>query len=154
VFLGLGANLGDRARNLETAVRGIRRIPGIVVEATAKPLETAPVGGPPGQGKYLNSACALSADVEPLHLLRALQAVERGLGRERTAATPRWGPRPIDIDVLLWGERIVALPELTVPHPRLAERHFALAPLAELDPDARHPVLGLTIGELLARLRR
>jgi len=135
VVLGLGANLGDAAATLDGAVAELAAEPGVTVVARSSTYRTAPVGGPE-QPDYLNAAVLLEVSLEPLQLLRRLQAIELGHGRVRTV---RWGPRTLDLDVLLWDERSIDEPELTVPHPRLVERRFALEPLLELLPDARLP---------------
>ena len=112
--------------------------------------ETEP-WGPVAQPRFLNGAVALETLLEPEALLATLLAVERTLGRRRDEATERWGPRTIDLDLLLYGDRVLDLPGLTVPHPRLHERRFALEPLAELAPDADVPGRG-TVAALLAAL--
>ena len=136
VVLGLGSNLGDRLATLQRAVdllveRGIR------VLASSRIWATAPVGGPPDQGEFLNAVVAIDpGDRSPHEVLAAANAVEAALGRVRDE---RWGPRTIDIDLLLWDETSIATETLTIPHPRLSERAFAVLPLLELDPDPRLP---------------
>lgn len=134
-YLGLGSNLGDRLRNLQGAVDGLGREPGIHVTASSRVWQTAPVGGPP-QPDYLNAVIRVESDLGPAELLAACQRVESALGRVRTE---RWGPRTVDVDVLLYGERAIDEPGLVIPHPRIAERAFVLLPLLELEPDPRLP---------------
>ena len=117
------------------------------VLARSATYRTAPVGGPE-QPDYLNAAVLLEVALEPLALLRRLQAIEHGHGRVRTV---RWGPRTLDLDVLLWDERAIDEPALTVPHPRLVERRFALEPLLEVLPEARLPD-GRLLAEVVAGL--
>jgi 2-amino-4-hydroxy-6-hydroxymethyldihydropteridine diphosphokinase len=135
-FLGLGANLGDRLATLQRAVdlldeRGVRTI------ASSRVWATAPLGGPEDQPEFLNVVVEIDPDgLEPADALAAAQAVEAALGRVRVQ---RWGPRTIDIDLLLWGDRVVESADLTIPHPRLHERAFVVLPLLDLDPDPRLP---------------
>ena len=136
-YVGLGANLGDREQTLRRAVELLGAEPGIEVVAVSSLRETDPVGYV-DQPRFLNGACALDTDLSPRELLERLLAVERALGRARGSG-PRWGPRTVDLDLLLYGEETVDEPGLTVPHPRLTERSFALEPLLELDPDLRLP---------------
>jgi 2-amino-4-hydroxy-6-hydroxymethyldihydropteridine diphosphokinase len=149
VFLGLGSNLGDRRRNLEAALEALRAHPRITVSAVSSFLETDPVGGPPGQGRFLNAAAGIETDLSPDSLLEELKRVERALGRK---PGPRWGPREIDLDILLYGDTILETGTLVIPHPRMRERRFVLEPLAEIAPAARDPVTGLSVRDLLARL--
>jgi 2-amino-4-hydroxy-6-hydroxymethyldihydropteridine diphosphokinase len=130
--IGLGGNLGDRLANLRAAVAAIERVPGVQVIARSSVYETAPVGPP--QPAYLNAAIAIDTTLSPRALLNALLEVERALGRERRE---RWGPRTVDLDILTIDGVTVDEPDLTVPHPRLHERQFAIIPLLEVAPDAR-----------------
>lgn len=130
-FLGLGSNLGDRLANLQRAVELLSAEQGIQVVASSRVWETDPVGGPP-QPDYLNAVVQVEAEGDAHRVLAAAQRVEAALGRERHV---RWGPRTIDVDVLLFDRVESDHPELTLPHPRMLERAFVLLPLLELDPD-------------------
>jgi 2-amino-4-hydroxy-6-hydroxymethyldihydropteridine diphosphokinase len=136
-YVGLGANLGDREGTLRRAVELLAAEPGIEVVAVSSLRETEPVGYL-DQPAFLNGACAVETDLSARDLLDRLLAIERALGRERGTG-PRWGPRTIDLDLLLYGQETVEEPGLTVPHPRLSERSFALEPLVELEPGLRLP---------------
>jgi 2-amino-4-hydroxy-6-hydroxymethyldihydropteridine diphosphokinase len=149
VYLGLGSNLGDRQRHLARALAALASAPAIRVAAVSPFIETAAVGGPPGQGKYLNAAALVETDLEPASLLAELKSIEHRLGRRDG---PRWGERPIDLDILLYDDLVLDTPDLVIPHPRLAERRFVLEPLVQIAPDARDPRSGLSISALLARL--
>jgi 2-amino-4-hydroxy-6-hydroxymethyldihydropteridine diphosphokinase len=133
-YIGLGANLGDREENLRAALERLRGLGPIRVSSFR---ETEPVGVT-DQPFFLNAAAELETDLAPRELLARLLEIERELGRERAAET-RWGPRPIDLDLLVYGHETVEEPGLTIPHPRLAERRFALEPLHELAPDLALP---------------
>ena len=143
-YIGLGSNLGDR----EAALWGALMLLGEDVVAVSSFRETDPVGYL-DQPRFLNAAAALETELEPRALLERLLEVERELGRTRDG--PRFGPRTIDLDLLLYGDRVIDEPGLVVPHPRLAERRFVLEPLAELDPDLVVPGLG-RVTDLLAWL--
>jgi 2-amino-4-hydroxy-6-hydroxymethyldihydropteridine diphosphokinase len=145
-YISLGSNLGDRRAALDAAIAALRTTPGLEVLAVSPYLETDPAGGPPNQPTFLNAAAALETDLEPEALLDTLQTIERRLGRERIV---RWAPRNIDLDLLLYGNRIVATGRLRIPHLRLRERRFVLEPLAAIAPEAVDPITGLTIRQLL-----
>jgi len=149
-YLALGSNLGDRRAHLDAAVATLRAHPAVRDVRVSRFIETDPVGGPPGQGPYLNGAARIETDLGPQDLLALLKRIEHDRGRE--AGGPRWGPRTVDLDLLLYDDLRLETPDLTVPHPRLRERRFVLEPLAEIAPDARDPVTGLTIRALLTRL--
>ena len=141
-YVGLGANLGDREGTIRTALADL---PGVVAVSTLR--ETDPVGIT-DQPRFLNGVAALETELAPRELLDVLLAVERGLGRERGQ---RWGPRTIDLDLLLYGDEVIDETGLTIPHPRLHERRFVLEPLAELEPALVVPGRG-RLEDLLAEL--
>ncbi len=133
VFIALGSNLGDRAQHIRDALRELAEAGDIRVLAVSSLHETDPVGGPPGQPRYLNAAAELATDLEPHTLLQRMQAIEQRHGRERTIPN---GPRTLDLDLLLYRDRVLDEPDLCVPHPRMWQREFVLKPLAEIcDPD-------------------
>lgn len=140
--------MGDRERNIRGALAALREL--MDVRRVSSVWSTAPVGYE-DQPDFLNMVVEARTTLGPLDLLDALQGIEAALGRRRTF---RNAPRPMDIDILLMGERQIRSARLTVPHPRLLERGFALRPLAELAADLRHPVTGLTVAEHLARAER
>ncbi len=149
-YIGLGSNLGDRRRNLESALGALRETSGIELVAVSMLIETEPEG-PPGQDRYLNGAATICTKLSPRGLLHVMLEIESAHGRERTVER-RWGPRRLDLDLLMYADRIIDEPELVVPHPRMHQRTFVLAPLAQIAPDAVHPVLGVTIRALHERL--
>jgi len=146
VFLGLGSNVGDREGNLG---RGLSLLAGrgFSVTALSSLYETEPVGGPP-QGPFLNQVARGETSLTPEELLSACLRTESDLGRARDV---RFGPRTLDVDLLLFGDLVRDSPDPVLPHPHLHERRFVLVPLAEVDPRVRHPRLGLTAEELRDR---
>ncbi len=146
VAIGLGSNLGDRLGSLTEAVRRLGEFVGETHISVV--YETEPVGYA-NQPPYLNAVVVGITDLEPLALLHQLQQIETDLGRTRSFAN---APRTIDLDLLLYDDVVRDTPELTLPHPRLHERFFVLAPLVELEPTWRHPRLGQSLDELLASL--
>ena len=147
-YVGVGSNLGEREATIAEAVERLAAADGISVVAVSTLRETEP-WGPVEQPWFLNGAVAVETRLAPRALLDVLLDVERSLGRDRSGE--RFGPRTIDLDLLLYGDLVVDLPGLCVPHPRLHERRFALEPLAELAPDAPIPGLG-TVRTVLAAL--
>jgi 2-amino-4-hydroxy-6-hydroxymethyldihydropteridine diphosphokinase len=146
-FVGIGSNLGDREAHLSRAIELLSAEDGVEVSGVSKIRETEPVG-PVEQGPFLNGAVRVETELPPRGLLDRLLGIEQRLGRVRHE---RFGPRTIDLDLLLYGEDVVEEPGLTLPHPRLKERRFALEPLVDLDPDLTIPGVG-PISALLAEL--
>lgn len=147
-YVGLGANLGDREGSLRSALELLAAEPGIELVASSSIRETDPVGYEE-QPRFLNAAACVETELTPRELLDVLLGIERRLGRTRSG--PRYGPRTIDLDLLLYAEETLDEPGLHVPHPGLAERRFALEPLAELDPTLVVPGAG-SVSALLAEL--
>lgn len=150
--IALGSNLesrfGDRAANLREAVERVKRLG--AVRAVSSFYDTDPVGYRE-QPRFLNGALVLETELGPLELLRGLLRVEKAMGRDRVGAVAK-GPRVIDLDLLLYGDAVMATAELVLPHPAIQERRFVLEPLAEIARGMVHPVLGLTVGEMLSRV--
>lgn len=151
IFLGLGANVGNREANLRLAVRWLGvQCEIVAVSSLYRSIAVVLEGAPPGPD-YLNAACEIATSLAPQALLEFVKQIEYDIGRR---PAERWAPRPIDIDILLYGDAVIDAPgsadtpALTIPHPRIAERNFVLAPLVELANDIEHPALHRTIGEL------
>jgi 2-amino-4-hydroxy-6-hydroxymethyldihydropteridine diphosphokinase len=147
-FVGIGSNLGDREAQLSRAVELLSAEDGIEVSGVSQIRETEPVG-PVEQGPFLNAAVQVATELAPRELLDRLLGIEQRMGRVRRE---RYGPRTIDLDLLLYGDEVVDEPGLIVPHPRLKERRFALEPLSDLDPSLTIPGSG-PISALLAELQ-
>jgi 2-amino-4-hydroxy-6-hydroxymethyldihydropteridine diphosphokinase len=148
--LGLGSNQGNRRANLIAAVELLNRLPGTQVRRVSSFVETSAVGGPTGQEPFLNAAAGLETMLTPRVLLERLREIETRLGRARAE---RWGPRTIDLDILLWGDLQSHDAELTIPHPRMHFRRFVLEPLVEIAADVEHPA-GWKIADRWTRLNR
>ncbi len=144
-YVGVGTNLGDRWAHLARAARELRATAGVTLIRASGVYENEAVG-PGSQGRYLNAVLELETVLRPGELLRALVDIERAALRLRSV---RWGPRTLDLDLLLYGDQVVHTADLTIPHPRLASRRFVLAPLAELCPDREIPGTQLTVAETL-----
>ncbi|MGB0591938.1 MAG: 2-amino-4-hydroxy-6-hydroxymethyldihydropteridine diphosphokinase [Myxococcota bacterium] len=147
VWIGLGANLGDRRRTLEQAVRWLDATSGVEVQRVSTWRETPPMGPP--QPSYLNGVVRVLTAFSPMEMLTILRQLEVAAGRVRTV---RWGPRTLDLDLLFMEGLVLETPELVLPHPGIPERRFVLEPLCELDSDFVHPVLDRPLSDLLEAL--
>ena len=149
VFIGIGSNECERLGNISRAAQALAQLPTTRLMQMAPIYETAPVGGPP-QGDFLNTVVELETSLAPRPLLAYLQALETQFGRRPSDV--RWGPRIVDLDVLLHGDTVLSEPDLMIPHPLLHRRRFVLEPLADLAPTLVHPMLHRTIAQLLEAL--
>jgi 2-amino-4-hydroxy-6-hydroxymethyldihydropteridine diphosphokinase len=145
----LGSNLGNRREILDEALAKLNRAAQIQVVSASSLRETAPIGGPADQPSYLNAAAVIDTSLQAQSLLALLQQIENDAGRLREE---KWGPRTLDLDLLLYGETVLSTPTLVVPHPRMAWRRFVLEPAAEVAGEMRHPIVGWSISRLLGHL--
>lgn len=148
-LIGLGSNLGNRRQMLDQAVARLAGHPQMLLAGSSAWHESLPVGGPPGQARFLNGAVLAETSLRPQAVLEVLQQIETELGRR---PAERWGPRPIDLDLLLYGRTVSRTPSLVLPHPRMAWRRFVLQPAAEVAGSMIHPTTGWTIARLLDHL--
>ena len=145
VLLAFGANLGDPRLQILDAWNRVGQIPGVRCQGLSSFYETEPVGGPNNQPNFLNGAGLVHTELTPERLLDEILEIESTMGRIRTE---HWGPRCIDIDILLFGDRVIQTERLTIPHPRMHERNFVLGPAAEIAPEMIHPLLRKSVAEL------
>ncbi len=150
VYLGIGSNLGNKEANCERAISLLKES-GVKVTTCSSPIETEP-WGVEDQPRFINMVVQAETSLKPLELLGALKNIESQMGRAMTCAQLRWGPRVIDLDILLYGDTLLDSPELTVPHRHMHQRAFVLEPLLEIAPNLLHPVLNKTITQLLGDL--
>ncbi|MBF0549101.1 MAG: 2-amino-4-hydroxy-6-hydroxymethyldihydropteridine diphosphokinase [Deltaproteobacteria bacterium] len=148
VYLGLGSNLGDKVSQIQSAVARLKELPGFIFGRVSSLYRTAPVGVK-DQDDFVNAAVQGTTVWKPEELLRALKTIENDLGRRPSF---RWGPRAIDLDILLYGDQVISSETLIIPHPEMHRRRFVLVPLSEIAAEVKHPILQASIRELLGAL--
>ena len=148
VYIGFGSNIGDRLAHIQNAIHALAETEGITLQKISSVYQTDPVGYET-QAQFLNGVAAIQTHLPPLSLLRTLKDIEASVGRQHRI---RWGPREIDLDILIYGDLCLQTEKLVIPHPEMHLRRFVLAPLAEIAPDFVHPVLKETVQILLERL--
>jgi 2-amino-4-hydroxy-6-hydroxymethyldihydropteridine diphosphokinase len=151
VFVGLGSNLGNRRGHYQKALELVAALPKTRIVKRSSLYESEPIGD--AKNWYVNGVIEIETDFSPEKLLQRLQAIEQAMGRKKTPQTKKWASRKIDLDILLFDNRIIETRTLKIPHPELHKRRFVLLPLSELAPQLTHPRLGVTIVELLANLK-
>ena len=147
-YIGFGSNIDDRLAHIQNAIRALSKTEGLTLQKISSVYKTTPVGYE-AQAEFLNGVAAIQTNLPPLSLLHILKDIETAVGRQHRI---RWGPREIDLDILLYGDMCFQTEKLVIPHPEMHLRRFVLAPLAEIAPDLVHPVLKETIQTLLERL--
>lgn len=148
VYIGFGSNIGDRLVHIQDAIRALSETEGITLQKISSVYQTEPVGYET-QAQFLNGVAAIQTDLSPLSLLHILKDIETAVGRRHRI---RWGPREIDLDILLYGDMCLQTEKLIIPHPEMHRRRFVLAPLAEIAPNLVHPVFQETVQSLLEHL--
>ena len=147
-YIGFGSNIGDRLTHIQNAIRALSKTEGITLQKISSVYKTDPVGYE-AQAQFLNGVVAIQTHLPPLSLLHTLKNIETAIGRQHRI---RWGPREIDLDILIYGDLCLQTEKLVIPHPEMHRRRFVLAPLAEIAPDLVHPVLKESVQTLLERL--
>ena len=148
VYIGFGSNIGDRLAHIQNALHTLSKTEGITLQKISSVYKTDPFGYE-AQAKFLNGVAAIQTSLSPISLLHTLKDIETAIGRKRRV---RWGPREIDLDILIYGDLCLQTEKLVVPHPEMHLRRFVLVPLAEIAPDVVHPVFQETVQTLLERL--
>ena len=152
VCIALGSNMGDRASHLFAARVALSELPNTALLAFSQILETQPVG-PIEQKAFFNAAAVIRTELSSRELLEQLSRIEAQRGRDHIEARIKWGPRPLDLDIIFYDQQVINEDDLTIPHPLMHERWFVLKPLCEIVPDWVHPILGQTVEQMLAKVK-
>ncbi|MBL4702654.1 MAG: 2-amino-4-hydroxy-6-hydroxymethyldihydropteridine diphosphokinase [Phycisphaeraceae bacterium] len=152
VCIALGSNMGDRASHMAAARGALSKLPKTKLLAFSQTLETQPVG-PIDQQAFFNAAAMISTELLPRELLDELNLIEAQRGRDRFKTRIKWGPRPLDLDIIFYQQQVISEDDLTIPHPLMHQRWFVLKPLCEIAPDWVHPILEQTVTQLLAKVK-